>query len=68
VSNKKELKMPKTKYRIVGDNYCGYECQVKRWWFPVWVQLNGVNTWLTLDSAKRHIERISKVHAIYTAD
>lgn len=26
------------KYRIVHDKYCGYEVQVWRWWFPVWLQ------------------------------
>ena len=60
--------MPKTKYRVVGDNYLGYECQIRYWWFPIWVQLGGVNTWSTLASAKRNIEHMSKVHATCTAD
>ena len=31
-------------YRIVRDTYNGYEVQVRRWWFPVWVQLGFCNT------------------------
>lgn len=29
----------KNKYRIVTDNYRGYAAEVKRWWWPLWVQL-----------------------------
>ena len=32
--------MWKNKYRIVTDNYAGYEAQVKYWWFPfIWIQI-----------------------------
>lgn len=27
--------MFKNKYRVVQDNYAGFEAQVKFWWFPV---------------------------------
>jgi hypothetical protein len=36
----------KNKYRIANDSYCGYEVQVKRWWFPIWTAL-GVHGHLT---------------------
>ncbi len=66
--------MFKNQYRIVSDNYCGYECQVKRWWFPiVWFEMNHqgfANTFPTLERAKKFIEsnRKLKVHAIYSED
>lgn len=48
----------KTKYRIVSDNFAGFEAQFKVWWFPFWLQCFGVNTRSTLESAievcKRH--------------
>ena len=28
----------KNKYRIVSDNFQGFEVQIKRWWFPFWFQ------------------------------
>lgn len=30
--------MAENQYRIVRDSYAGYEVQIKRWWFPVWMQ------------------------------
>lgn len=46
----------KHKYRIVGDKYLGYECQVKYWWFPIcWFQI-AVNTHATVEAAKAYIE------------
>lgn len=58
--------MFKNKYRVVQDTYCGFEAQVKFWWFPVyWFQLCksgrglGVNTSYSLLSA----EKLCQVHA-----
>lgn len=32
--------MWKNKYRIVTDDYSGYEAQIKYWWFPFfWLQM-----------------------------
>ena len=28
--------LPESKYRIVPDNYAGWEVKIKKWWFPVW--------------------------------
>lgn len=39
------------KYRVVLDNFAGYEAQVWRVWFPIWWQINGVNTSTSLDRA-----------------
>jgi hypothetical protein len=42
--------------RIAIDDFSGYEVQVWRWWFPVWV-VHGANTHRTLDDARRYIVR-----------
>ena len=47
--------MFKSKYRIVTDNYDGFECQHKRWWFPFWIQINYSNTHRTLEKARNFI-------------
>lgn len=44
-----------TRYRIVRDNYAGYEVQSWRWWFPFWVQ-GTTNTHRTVERAKQYIE------------
>lgn len=49
------------KYRIVRDNYAGYEVQVWRWWFPFYIQCGDVdgicNTHMSLESAKEFIKK-----------
>ena len=40
------------KYRIVYDQYAGYEVQVRRWWFPIWLQA-GCNTHMSIEAAHR---------------
>ena len=52
----------KNRYRIVRDNYLGYEAQIKYWYFPfIWFQLNeddGVcNTNFSIEEAEKLIER-----------
>jgi hypothetical protein len=51
----------KTRYRIVTDEYLGYEVQYKKWWWPFWVQVGYtgglVNTWSTVESAERFARR-----------
>jgi hypothetical protein len=53
-----------TKYRIVRDNYAGYEVQKWRFWFPFWVECDYMNTHLSLERAKRYIE-IHKGEVVY---
>lgn len=48
-----------TKYRIVTDNYSGYEVQARRWWWPFWVQCGTVNTHQTIERAEQYAHRIS---------
>ena len=50
------MKFFKTRYRVVPDNYAGYEVQIKRWWLPIWMQLYFINTHMPLESAKKMIE------------
>ncbi|MGA9651889.1 hypothetical protein [Pedobacter sp.] len=46
----------KNKYRIVTDTFAGYEAQVKYWWWPItWFQIGGINTNISIEQAKRHI-------------
>lgn len=46
-------------YRIVTDNYSGYEVQEWRWWWPFWVQCGRVNTHPTVERAEMYANRIS---------
>lgn len=62
--------MLRHKYRVVTDSYCGFEVQMKRWWFPVWVQVGhdggiGANTHTSLERAKAHIERLKTGGVVY---
>jgi hypothetical protein len=45
----------KTKYRIVTDNYLGYEVQFKKWWLPFWTQTWLPNTHPSIDKARQYI-------------
>jgi hypothetical protein len=55
--------MFKNKYRIVKDCYCGYEAQVKFWWFPLcYFQMHnhtGCNTWSSVEQAENFIKNKS---------
>jgi len=48
-----------TRYRIVKDNYCGYEVQVRRWYFPFWIQHGLFNTHSSIEGARQYIEGLS---------
>ena len=60
--------MPKTRYRIVTDNYCGYEVQRWCWWWPFWTDTFGgkiTNTHSSVEKAEawlrsRTTERVVK--------
>lgn len=49
------------KYRVVTDDYLGFEAQVWRIWFPFWVKMSEddlrINTHLSLESAVAFIKR-----------
>lgn len=51
-------------YRIVRDEWDGYEVQRWRWWFPFWLQCceHGYisNTHMSVEEAEEFIERHSK--------
>ena len=42
------------KVRVVRDAYSGYEVQSWRWWLPVWVQMGGCNTHVSLEKAEEY--------------
>jgi hypothetical protein len=44
------------RYRIVKDNYSGYECQKWRLWFPFWLQMGFSNTYPSIEQAIKFIE------------
>lgn len=47
------------KYRVVRDNYSGYEVQTWRAWFPFWIE-GKVNTHISLEQAKKYIEILKR--------
>lgn len=49
----------KNKYRII-FRVDHYEVQVKKWWFPFWVQADFINVNFSIDEAEQYIERHKK--------
>lgn len=45
------MTMFKRRYRIVTDNYSGFEVQFKNWFWPFWMQCQFTNTHRTLEEA-----------------
>jgi hypothetical protein len=48
-------------YRIVTDNFGGFEVQKKRWYFPFWLQIRSeegmcINTNISVEKAEELIE------------
>ena len=41
------------RYRIVRDNFAGYEVQIWRWWWPFWSEANFCNTHPSVEAAER---------------
>ncbi len=58
-----EKKVKTNKYRVIRDKYAGYEAQIKRWWFPFWLQIS-VSTSSTVEGAvktcKNHHNKVVK--------
>ena len=49
----------KNEYRIVTDSWLGYEVQIRRWWFPLWLEID-TNTHPSIERAERFAERHAK--------
>jgi len=47
-------------FRIVIDNYAGFEVQSWRWWFPIWLQCGSTNTHSTIEDAEAFAEKFAK--------
>lgn len=65
--------MKTKRYRIVRDNYAGYEVQGWRIWFPFWIQLSqggsfGVNTSSDIEEAKKLGEQFLARRVVYRSD
>jgi len=62
----------KNKYRIVTDNWLGYEVQVKKWWFPIWVQAHSkpgyTNTYPTIEKAEEFARNHSSNNVVKILD
>lgn len=46
----------RNEYRIVRDIYAGYEVQVRRWWWPLWMEI-GCNTQANIEKAEEYANR-----------
>tara|TARA_R110002020_G_scaffold60135_1_gene163252 strand:+ start:162 stop:362 length:201 start_codon:yes stop_codon:yes gene_type:complete len=44
----------RVRYRIVTDEFCGFEAQKKVWYFPFWMEI-GTNTYYTIEDAESFI-------------
>lgn len=65
--------MFKTKYRIVTDEYSGFEVQSWRWYFPIWLQCHTsscepINTHSSLEKAKLFIENKKRKRKILCSE
>ena len=56
------MKFFETKYRIITDNYSGYEIQYKKWWMPFYMQssrsclnIMGINTFMSVEQALKAV-------------
>jgi len=47
----------KPEFRIVTDNYCGYEVQHRYPLWPFWMQTGFVNTHFSIKQAKEYIDQ-----------
>lgn len=59
----------KNEYRIVADDYLGYEVQIRYWWFPKWVQATSygqfANTHRSIEKAEAWANKHSKEHVLW---
>lgn len=53
------------KYRVVTDQYAGFEAQSWRIWWPFWVQIN-INTFYSVDDAVEYINSVRSPKAKFT--
>lgn len=56
--------MFKTKYRIVTDNYLGFEVQHKYWFWPFWIQTNFCNTHTSVKEAEEWIHAYNRNYVV----
>lgn len=58
--------MFETRYRVVRDQYSGFEAQCRVWWWPFWTQMGwGGNTHSTLEKAQNYCMENGRVLSHY---
>lgn len=55
------MKLFKRRYRIIKDNYLGYEVQSRMWFLPIWIECSSemgimTNTYRSIEEAKEFIQ------------
>lgn len=58
----------KRRYRVVRDNYLGYEAQHWRWWWPFWEQMGVYNTHSSLEDAREFIRKCTRSYVVWQSD
>ena len=53
----------KNEYRIVTDNYLGYEVQIRHWWFPKWFQATSYGEFANTHRSIEEAEAWANKHA-----
>jgi hypothetical protein len=51
-------------YRVVRDEYRGYETQILRLWWPFWVELGGLSTHINTHYTIEEAEAFARKHAL----
>lgn len=54
-------------YRIVRDDFCGYQVDAWRWWLPIWVQVGFTNTHTSVEAAEEFAARHANSVVKYVA-
>jgi len=50
-------KLFKTRYRIVEDNYAGFEVQYRKWYVPFYLFFGGINTHPSFEKAREYLKQ-----------
>ena len=62
------MSMFRTRYRIVTDNYNGFEAQFRRWWMPFYCQCFFSNTSASMEKAMAIVKRHQKCGVVWSSE
>ena len=65
---KQDIDMFKTKYRVITDNYNGFQSIKKVWFWPFWFRVIGSTTVTTKEEAKKAIDNDGVVIGNFVQD